>query len=66
VSARSKARHVQKAARAQGLEDSYQKIYQLVLHHWQEIHEHHEAHEWITWGEAAEALLLPKLKEKDG
>lgn len=64
MSARSKARHVQKVARERGLEDSYQKIYQLVLHHWQEIHNAHEANPELTQGEAAEAVVLPKLDKK--
>jgi hypothetical protein len=64
MSARSKARHVQKSAREQGLEDSYQKIFQLIVHHTDEIHEYHQANPGMTWGEAADAIILPKLASK--
>lgn len=64
MSARSKARHVQKSARAQGLEDGYQRIFQLVVRHSIEIHDYHEANKEITQGEAADAIILPKLQKK--
>jgi len=35
------------------------------LHHWDEINEYKHTHEGITWGEAADAIILPKLKKKE-
>lgn len=65
MSAKSKARHVQKSARERGLQDGYMVIHRLVLHHWEEINEYKHTHEGITWGEAADAIILPKLRKKE-
>ena len=65
MSARSKARHVQKSARERGLQDSYMTIRHLVLTHWEAINEYKHTHEDVTWGEAADAIVLPLLRKKD-
>jgi len=63
MSARTQARHVQKSARAEGLSDSYQRIFQLVVHHWNDIVDYKHQRD-VHWNEAADAVVLPVLRRK--
>lgn len=65
MSAKSKARHVQKSARERGLQEDYVTIHHFVLEHWEAINEYKNTHEGVTWGEAADAIVLPLLRKKD-
>jgi len=65
MSVRSKARHVQRVARDNGLEASYQKIVQLLREHGAEIARHrHELD--VPWNDAAALVICARLRPREG